>query len=275
MLGIMEKIIMLGTGHAMTLDCYNTCFILQNNNQENILVDTGGGLQIIKQFRDANIDFSHLHHIIISHKHTDHLLGLFWIMRYAEKWLISGKYKGNLTIYLHQELEKTVRTILFEVLSNKYTKWIDDRIILKVVEDKEIVKIENYEVKFLDLQAKKEKQFGFKTTLENGETLAFLGDETFNENLKAEIQNTDWLMHEAMCLDSEAEIVKPYEKSHSTAKTAAQIANRLNVKNLIMYHASDNILAHRKEKYTQEAHNYFQGNIYMPDDLEKIEIRKK
>ncbi len=46
----MEKIIMLGTGHAMTLDCFNTCFVLQNNRQENILVDTGGGLQIIKQF---------------------------------------------------------------------------------------------------------------------------------------------------------------------------------------------------------------------------------
>lgn len=53
----MERITMLGTGHAMTLDCYNTCFTLQNTKGEHILVDTGGGLQIIKQLREANIDF--------------------------------------------------------------------------------------------------------------------------------------------------------------------------------------------------------------------------
>ena len=53
----MEKLNILGTGAAMTLDCYNTCFTLENNEGEHILVDTGGGLQIIKQLRDAKIDF--------------------------------------------------------------------------------------------------------------------------------------------------------------------------------------------------------------------------
>ncbi len=36
----MEKLNILGTGHAMTLDCYNTCFTLENNEVEDILVDT-------------------------------------------------------------------------------------------------------------------------------------------------------------------------------------------------------------------------------------------
>jgi len=64
----MEKLNILGTGHAMTLDCYNTCFALENNEGEHILVDTGGGLQIIKQLRDANIDFRKIHNIILSHR---------------------------------------------------------------------------------------------------------------------------------------------------------------------------------------------------------------
>lgn len=42
----MEKLNILGTGAAMTLDCYNTCFTLENNEGEHILVDTGGGLQL-------------------------------------------------------------------------------------------------------------------------------------------------------------------------------------------------------------------------------------
>ena len=62
----MEKLNILGTGHAMTLDCYNTCFTLENNEGEHILVDAGGGLQIIKQLRDANIDFRKIHNIILS-----------------------------------------------------------------------------------------------------------------------------------------------------------------------------------------------------------------
>lgn len=36
----MEKIIMLGTGNGGTLELYNTCFVIQNDNG-NFLVDTG------------------------------------------------------------------------------------------------------------------------------------------------------------------------------------------------------------------------------------------
>ena len=117
----MEKLNILGTGHAMTLDCYNTCFTLENNEGEHILVDTGGGLQIIKQLRDANIDFRRIHNIILSHKHTDHILGLFWIIRYSARFFSNDNYNGNLNIYAHKELETTLRKIIFELLSKKYT----------------------------------------------------------------------------------------------------------------------------------------------------------
>lgn len=269
---MMEKLIILGTGHAMTLNCFNTCFTLQNKEGENILVDTGGGLQILKQLRDANIDFRTIHNIILSHKHTDHILGLFWIIRYSEKFFSKDNYNGNLNIYMHRELESTIRKIMLEVLPPKFSKLIDNRILFHIVEDKEEKEILNYHIKFLDIQAKKDRQFGFKTILENGKTFVFLGDETFDERLKEEVQNADWLLHEAFCMDAEAEIFKPYEKKHSTVKTASQIATSLNVKNLILYHASDNDLKNRKNDYTKEAQEYFKGNIYVPDDLDIINL---
>lgn len=266
----MEKLIMLGTGHAMTLDCYNTCFILQNSEEEGILVDTGGGLQIIKQLRDSKMDIRKIHNIILSHKHTDHILGMFWIIRYIEKFLSCNNYEGNLNIYMHRELEGTIRKILFEVLPKKFTKWIDERIIFNIVEDKQEIKILNYNIKFLDLYAKKDRQFGFKTELENKKTFAFLGDETFDEKLRKEVKCSDWLLHEAFCLDSEADIFKPYEKMHSTVKTASEIAKSLEIKNLLLYHGSDNNIANRKELYIKEAKQYFNGNIYVPNDLDII-----
>ena len=45
-----------------------------------------------------------------------------------------------------------------------------------------------------------------------------------------------------------------------------------NVKNLVLYHASDNDLENRKRLYTEEARQYFNGNIYVPDDLNVIEL---
>jgi len=46
----------------------------------------------------------------------------------------------------------------------------------------------------------------------------------------------------------------------------------LGVKNLILYHTEEKTLATRKEKYSQEAAEYFKGRIVVPDDLEVIEL---
>lgn len=63
---------------------------------------------------------------------------------------------------------------------------------------------------------------------------------------------------------------KPYEKHHSTALDAGRLASSLDVKNLLLYHTEDKTLATRKERYTAEARQEFSGNVYVPDDLEKI-----
>ena len=44
----MAKIIMLGTGNGGTIDLYNTCFAIQNE-QGTFLIDTDGSIEIIKR----------------------------------------------------------------------------------------------------------------------------------------------------------------------------------------------------------------------------------
>ena len=46
----------LGTGNAVTTECYNTCFVLHESN-EYFLVDGGGGSQILHQLKHAGIDW--------------------------------------------------------------------------------------------------------------------------------------------------------------------------------------------------------------------------
>ena len=58
--------------------------------------------------------------------------------------------------------------------------------------------------------------------------------------------------------------------SHATVKDACNNAKILAVKNVILYHTEDKDLSHRKESYLNEGKEEFNGDIYVPDDLEII-----
>ena len=66
-----EKIIMLGTGHGFTLDLYNTCFILQNEDK-NLLVDTGGGAEIIRRMEKAGLRLTDIHDVFFKAYEKNH-----------------------------------------------------------------------------------------------------------------------------------------------------------------------------------------------------------
>ena len=90
----MNKIIMLGVGNGGTLDLYNTCFVIQNMNG-NFLVDCGGSIEIIKRLKEVNIDYKTIKHIFISHSHTDHVLGLFWLFKKISRDMEKGYFSGE------------------------------------------------------------------------------------------------------------------------------------------------------------------------------------
>jgi ribonuclease Z len=81
------------------------------------------------------------------------------------------------------------------------------------------------------------------------------------------------MLHEAFCLYSQADIFDPYEKHHSTVRDACELAERLGVKNLLLYHTEDRNLADRKRLYTSEGSEYYSGRLWIPDDLDVIEIQ--
>lgn len=108
--------------------------------------------------------------------------------------------------------------------------------------------------------------------LPGNEKLTCCGDEPFSEFEREYAENSKWLLHEAFCLHSQADIFAPYEKHHSTVKDACELASWLNVKNLILYHTEDKNILRRKELYIAEGQQYFKGNIYIPDDLETVDL---
>ena len=120
------KLTILGTGNATVTECYNTCFALSDGNRH-FLVDTGGGNRILKVLKDTGIQLEDIHDIFITHEHIDHLLGVIWLIRMiGQKKIGQGKYEGNLRIYCHEELARSIRMIAELTIQKKVTKYFDD-----------------------------------------------------------------------------------------------------------------------------------------------------
>lgn len=265
------KLTMLGTGNAVVTECYNTCFLLEEDNQY-FMVDGGGGSTILHQLKHAGVDWKSIRTIFVTHKHLDHITGVLWMIRMICQGMSRGGYEGEATIYAHDEVIALLRDLAEKLLQKKETDFIDKRLHFITVEDGESICILNKKVTFFDIQSTKAKQFGFCMELENGEKLTCCGDEPYNACEKQYAENSTWLLHEAFCLDSQAEIFHPYEKHHSTVKDACKLAEELNVKNLLLYHTEDKNILYRKELYEEEGRKYFNGNLLIPEDLETFNL---
>ena len=53
---------------------------------------------------------------------------------------------------------------------------------------------------------------------------------------------------------------------------ACRLAQSMGVKNLVLYHTEDKNIRDRKALYTQEGREFFRGGLYVPEDLEEIEL---
>lgn len=268
------QITMLGTGNATVSQIYNTCFVLQTPSTL-MLVDAGGGNGILAQLKKIHVQISDIHHLFVTHAHTDHVLGGIWVIRMVAQ---CKGYEGLLHVYGNDKVMKVIKTIIDMILAKKQLAKVAERVVFHQLEDGDCFEVGDMKLECFDIQSTKEKQFGFRAELPSSDesdkplVLACLGDEPYNEQNRRYIVGADWMMCEAFCLYADRDTFKPYEKCHSTALDAGKLAEELGVKNLILYHTEEKTLANRKENYTREAAENFKGRIFVPDDLEVIEL---
>ncbi|MBR0130608.1 MAG: MBL fold metallo-hydrolase [Firmicutes bacterium] len=276
------KITMLGTGHAGVTGIYNTCFVLSRTDAAgtssgadcsgHFLVDGGGGNRLLTQLKAVGIGLMDIHDVFITHKHLDHLLGIFWLLRMTTSAMVSGRYKGELRIYAHDELIHILRESCSMLFGEKQNSCIGKQLHLIEVRDGDCHTVLGHPCTFFDIDSTKAKQFGFTLEYAEGKRLCCLGDEPFNPVCRKYVEGSEWLMHEAFCLYSQAERFKPYEKSHSTVKDACKNAAKLRAKNLILYHTEEDNIEQRRALYEAEGRPYFGGGLYVPYDLDVIEL---
>ena len=283
------KLTMLGTGNAMVTNCYNTCFAFEEDGRC-FLVDAGGGNTILRRLREAGIDWKQTRDIFVTHKHIDHILGIVWMMRIFCQNMKRGSCNGEARIYAHREVVEILQNLAATLLQKNQADYIrlqtlperkagneaafqaETCLRLIIVEDGEMTQIHGHPVTFFDIHSTKAKQFGFTLEFAPKRRLTCCGDEPYNEAEYLYAKDSEWLLHEAFCLYEQADVFHPYEKHHSTAKDAALLAEQLGVKHLLLYHTEDKNLARRRELYTAEARQQFQGEVHVPEDLESYEL---
>ena len=265
------ELTMLGTGHAVVTECYNTCFVLKDG-ERHLLVDGGGGIGLLRQFRHAGLAWQDMREIFVTHKHLDHLGGILWMLRMLCQSMSRGGGPAEVRIYGHDEMVKLLETMALMLLDHAAEAVLGDRLKLVEVKDGERGSLLGHPATFFDIEANKAKQYGFSLEYEPGKKLTCCGDEPFSDRERRYAEGADWLLHEAFCLYSEREIFKPYDKHHSTVKDACELAEELGVKNLLLYHTEDRHLHERKQLYTDEGRQVYRGNLFVPDDLETIPL---
>lgn len=263
----MDKLIFLGTGHALAYHCYTTCLAL-TDGERTFVTDGGGGNGVFMQMERANMRPDEVTDLFISHAHTDHLIGAIWLVRVIGHQFERSGRTTPLHVYGHASVLETFRTICNLLVGGQVLSHFDKDIIFHAVESGDTHTIGHWQVTFFDTGAAKTTQYGWRATLENGKTLVFLGDEPLTDVGLPYAKDADYLVHEAMCLEADADKYHPHRIHHSSVVDAANNATRAGAKHLILFHAEDKDLDTRKARYTAEAAAHFDGPVDAPDDLD-------
>lgn len=269
----MEQLTFLGTGGALATKCYNTCFLIQTE-RTTFLTDTGGGNGILTQLEKAKISPPNIDSLFITHAHTDHVLGGVWLIRVAMQQWLKGKRTTPFHVYSHEKVLSLLDIISRMTLPPRFTNLLGDKVLFHELHNGDCFQTGDLKLQCFDIHSTKEKQFGYIAHLPNGQRLACLGDEPYNPLNASYIQDADWLLCEAFCLDKEKDLYRPHEKHHGTVLEAARNASQLHVGHLVLYHTVDKDLPHRKQAFTEEASTAFDGRIFVPDDLETIPLNQ-
>src|SRR5699024_11662411 len=111
--------------------------------------------------------------------------------------------------YAYKYLSVMLMTLAEMLLNKKEVKLIGKRVHLVPVEDGEKKTILGHEYTFFDIGSTKAKQYGYMLDLGDGRRLTCCGDEPYNEREAVYAKGSDWLLHEAFCLNGQADSFHP------------------------------------------------------------------
>lgn len=301
----MLKITFLGTGGALPSKERNPAAIMVNREGELLLFDCGEGAQ--QQMMRAKTGLVKISAIFLSHYHGDHILGLPGLLQTMgffdreEKLEIYGP-DGLLDVLeafeklgTHKLKYPIVPKILVpgDIVQRKdYTikavRADHDRPALGYILEEGIRPGRFNREKAIELGVEPGPNFsklhrGENITLKNGTTvyskdvvgptrpgrkISYSGDTRETDVFFYESEGADLVIHEATFTSDMAENANEY--GHSTAKGAAKMAKKYNIRKLVLTHLSPRLTDEAESVY-EDAVSEFE-NVIVAEDLMEIDV---
>lgn len=293
----------LGTSSAVPSKQRNHTSISLKAFGEVMLFDCGEGTQ--RQLTNAHISPMKINKIFITHFHGDHILGLPGLIQsmgfrgrentldiYGPKGLETlintiqhiGYFIINYPINFHeiQEdgkiieteeyqiecafVEHNVPTLAYSITEKKKPRFLREKAIeLGVPVGPDFGRLHNGET--ITIEGKEITPDMVLGPHRTGKKITYSGDTRPTENLVKLAENSDILIHESTYEISDEE--KAINNAHSTSKDAAKIAEKANVKHLILTHFSTRYI--NTDTIKEEATAIF-PNTTVAFDFLKIEL---
>jgi ribonuclease Z len=304
----MFEIIFLGTSASAPSAKRGLAAQVIKHDEYRFLVDCGEGTQ--RQILKSGIGFKHLNHILITHGHLDHILGLAGLIStfmrwetieelniYGGKWALDRIHDLLYGVVLRGgqppmtlNLREIKPGIFFEAddftvtafpvfhrgsdsLGFKFEERSHHPFLPEKAEALGVpagpVRRDLVEGKTIKLEdGRKVGPDDVLGPLRPGVRMVHVGDAGRTEDLVAVCQDVDALVIESTYLEQEADLAKQF--SHLTAKMAAGLAVKANVKQLILTHLSRR---YREKEVLAEARSVF-PNVSVARDFDAFQIKQ-
>jgi ribonuclease Z len=262
------RIDVLGSGSAVNLDRQPTAFAVFTAPRSVLLVDAGGGIEVLRQLRQARVPLSAIRRLFVTHTDFDHCGGVVPLL-----------YASALDPAASNSLEVMGSAPVVEQLREVARLLASD-----------LAALDGGRIEWLPLAVERRHELPDGTCLTPfpaehqrpdlgptgllvetaGLRVCFSGDTRSHCSLRRYAEEADLLVHEASLRDEEAELSVP--TGHSTPSQAAALARDAGARALLLVHVNIPQDAAAEEALVAEARSLYAGPLAVAHDLMRVTI---
>ena len=253
------SVTILGSGTCVPSLKRSSCSILMKIRDKFLLFDSGAGT--MHKLLENRVEIYDVSFVFYIHFHPDHTAELVPFL-FANKYPDGSRRKIPLTLMAGKGFAK-----FYDNLKNVYGHWIElAPDLLTIVEldntGHDMREFDDFKVESLPVEHNPES-IAYRITSSGGISMVYSGDTDFSENLVTLSKDADLLICES-ALPDELKV-----KGHLTPSLAGEIADRANVRKLVLTHFYPECDQVDIEK---ECRKTYSGPLLLAEDLMQINL---
>ena len=250
----MTKLVILGTATNIPDATHENTFMVLVGDERMVLIDGPGNPY--SRMLQAELDVTRLTDIVMTHFHPDHVAGIPLLLMAMG---LSGRQKP-LNLYSNQHCMDNMLNLL---KAFTWDKWHSFPVNCITIPEEELsLIIEEDEFKIFSSPVKHFiPAIGIRVEFpRTGKVFAYSGDTAPTPSLEGLAMDADVLIHEA----AGASI------GHSSAAQAAQLAEKINAKDLHLVHYP--VGGYDPQNLIDEAVEFFGGELFIAEDFDELDF---